>query len=64
MFIIVPLMSGAETMRCYRWLERHNAKLREAGKKEEKKRLKQFVEDAYKRDPRVLARKEHEKNER
>ena len=47
-----------------RWLERHNAKLREAGKKEEKKRLKQFVEDAYRRDPRVTARREFEKSER
>ena len=47
-----------------RWLERHNTKLREAGKKEEKKRLKQFVEDAYKCDPRVIAQKEFERNER
>jgi DnaJ family protein C protein 2 len=47
-----------------RWLERHNSKLREGGKKEEKKRLKQFVEDAYKRDPRVIAHTEFKKNER
>ena len=49
--------------RC-RWIERHNAKLREGGKKDEKKRLKQFVEDAYRKDPRVVARREFEKSER
>ncbi len=47
-----------------RWLERHNSKLREAGKKDEKKRLKQFVEDAYRKDPRVIAHNEFKKNER
>ena len=48
----------------FRWLERHNSKLREGGKKEEKKRLKQFVEDAYRLDPRVIAHNEFKKNER
>ena len=47
-----------------RWLERHNAKLREAGKKDETRRLKQFVEDAYRKDPRVLAKRESDKWER
>ena len=47
-----------------RWLERHNSKLREQGKKDEKKRLKQFVEDAYKRDPRVIAQRQLEKEQR
>ena len=47
-----------------RWLERHNAKLREAGKKDERKRLRAFVELAYEKDPRVQARKEQMKNAR
>ena len=41
-----------------------NSKLREAGKKEEKRRLKEFVENAYRCDPRVIARKEEQKAER
>lgn len=61
-----PLRTGWLTLSVIpcRWLERHNSKLREGGKKEEKKRLKQFVEDAYKRDPRVIAHTEFKKNER
>jgi len=47
-----------------RWLERHNARLREGGKKEEKKRLRDFVESAYELDPRVAARKAAAKAER
>jgi DnaJ homolog subfamily C member 2 len=47
-----------------RWIERFNAKLREAGKKEEKKRLKEFVEAAYRVDPRVAKQKEIDKLER
>ncbi len=47
-----------------RWLERMNAKLREAGKKEEKRRLKEFVENAYRCDPRVIAYKEAQRAER
>ncbi|CAL8462322.1 g1855 [Coccomyxa elongata] len=47
-----------------RWLERMNAKLREAGKKEEKRRLKEFVENAYRCDPRVIAHKEAQRAER
>ena len=49
---------------CRRWLERMNAKLREAGKKEEKRRLKDFVESAYRCDPRVAAHKEVQRAER
>ena len=41
-----------------------NSKLREAGKKEEKRRLKEFVENAFRCDPRVIARKEEQKAER
>lgn len=49
---------------CHRWIERYNAKLREGGKKEEKRRLKEFVEAAYKRDPRILRQREQERAER
>ena len=41
-----------------------NAKLREGGKKEEKRRLKEFVENAYRCDPRVIAHKEAQRAER
>ncbi len=41
-----------------------NSKLREAGKKEEKRRLKEFVENAYRCDPRVIAHKEAQRAER
>ena len=41
-----------------------NAKLREGGKKEEKRRLKEFVENAYRCDPRVIAYKEAQRAER
>jgi DnaJ family protein C protein 2 len=41
-----------------------NAKLREQGKKEEKRRLKEFVENAYRCDPRVIANKEAQRAER
>ena len=47
-----------------RWLERMNSKLREQGKKEEKRRLKEFVENAYRCDPRVIAYKEAQRAER
>ena len=50
-------VDGAESRDERRWLERHNARLREAGKKEERKRLRAFVEAAYELDPRVAARK-------
>lgn len=43
---------------------RINSKLREKGKKEEKVRLKEFVEDAYKCDPRVIRHREEERAER
>ena len=41
-----------------------NAKLREQGKREEKRRLKEFVENAYRCDPRVIAHKEAQRAER
>jgi hypothetical protein len=41
-----------------------NAKLREKGKKEEGRRLREFVDAAYRVDPRVIARKEAQAAER
>ncbi|KAK9787621.1 hypothetical protein WJX73_010169 [Symbiochloris irregularis] len=54
----------AESREERRWIERYNSKLREGGKKEEKRRLKEFVEAAYKRDPRILRQREFERSER
>lgn len=45
-------------------MHRINSKLREKGKKEEGKRLREFVDAAYRFDPRVIRRKEEEKAER
>ena len=47
-----------------RWIERYNAKLREVGKKEERRRLKEFIVTAYELDPRVARRKQEKKAER
>jgi len=41
-----------------------NSKLREKGKKEETKRLREFVDAAWRIDPRVTAHREEEKLER
>lgn len=54
----------AENREHARYIKRYNAKLRERAKKEEKARLKEFVEAAFKRDPRVIAHKEAEKAKR
>jgi DnaJ family protein C protein 2 len=57
-------VEAAESREHRRWIERINAKLREKGKKEESKRLREFVEAAWRIDPRVAARKEQERLER
>lgn len=57
-------VEAAESREHRRWIERLNAKLREKGKKEEAKRLREFVDAAYRLDPRVAARKEEERLER
>ena len=41
-----------------RWIERFNAKLRAAGKKEESRRLRDFVDAAHAHDPRVARHRE------
>ncbi|KAK9818427.1 hypothetical protein WJX72_012515 [[Myrmecia] bisecta] len=57
-------LEQAESREHKRWIDRINRKLRDIGKKEETKRLKEFVENAYRTDPRVARRKEKEKAER
>ncbi|GAB2218866.1 hypothetical protein Droror1_Dr00002098 [Drosera rotundifolia] len=47
-----------------RWMERQNAKLTEKARKEEYNRVRTLVDNAYKRDPRILKRKEEEKAEK
>jgi aminoglycoside phosphotransferase family enzyme len=48
----------------YRWIERYNNKLRQPAKKEEARRMKQFVNDAFAQDPRILQRRAEEKAHR
>jgi DnaJ family protein C protein 2 len=43
-----------------RWIERHNAKLREKGRKEEVIRINQFVDLANRVDPRLVRRRQAE----
>ena len=54
---------SSSAWRC-RWIERFNAKLREAAKKDEKRRFKEFVEVAYSKDPRVQQHREEERAQR
>ncbi|KAL7139431.1 hypothetical protein ABFS83_09G050100 [Erythranthe nasuta] len=54
----------AESRDHKRWMERQNAKLSEKARKEECARIRTLVDNAYKRDPRVLRRKEEEKAEK
>lgn len=57
-------VESAESREHRRWMERINAKLREKGKKEEAKRLREFVEAAWRIDPRVAAHRDQERLER
>ncbi|WIA15047.1 hypothetical protein OEZ85_001747 [Tetradesmus obliquus] len=57
-------VEGAESREHKRWIERINSKLREKGKKEEGRRLREFVDAAYRVDPRVTARKAEQAAER
>merc|ERR1711994_456386 len=47
-----------------RWMERQNQKLRAAKKKEETARIRKLVEDAMKKDPRIIAQKKKEEERR
>ena len=57
-------VEAAESREEKRWIERYNAKLREKPKKDEFKRIRNFVDLAYKLDPRIAARKEAQRAER
>lgn len=57
-------MQVAECREHKRWIERENARLRSKQKKEETRRLREFVDRAYALDPRVLAKKEEARAER
>ncbi|KAF7803610.1 dnaJ-like protein subfamily C member 2 [Senna tora] len=57
-------LEQAESRDHRRWMERQNAKLSEKARKEESARIRTLVDNAYKRDPRILRRKEEEKAEK
>eukprot|EP00892_Ulva_mutabilis_P012565 jgi/Ulvmu1/9681/UM055_0019.1 len=54
----------AECREHKRWIERENARLRTKAKKEETRRLREFVDRAYALDPRVAAKKEEARAEK
>ncbi|KAM7267413.1 hypothetical protein ACFE04_009579 [Oxalis oulophora] len=54
----------AESRDHKRWMERQNAKLSEKARKEEYVRVRNLVDNAFKRDPRIIKRKEEEKAEK
>lgn len=57
-------LEQAESRDHKRWMERQNAKLSEKARKEEYTRVRSLVDNAYKRDPRIVRRKELEKAEK
>ncbi|XP_041015751.1 dnaJ homolog subfamily C member 2-like [Juglans microcarpa x Juglans regia] len=57
-------LEQAESRDHKRWMERQNAKLSEKARKEECTRIRVLVDNAYKRDPRILRRKEEERAEK
>ncbi|XP_024401147.1 uncharacterized protein [Physcomitrium patens] len=57
-------LEEAESREHKRWMERQNAKLREKARKEENARIRLLTDNAYKKDPRIIARKEMEKAEK
>ncbi|OVA12286.1 SANT/Myb domain [Macleaya cordata] len=57
-------LEQAESRDHKRWMERQNSKLREKARKEEYARVRSLVDNAYKRDPRILRRKDEEKAEK
>ncbi|PRQ25343.1 putative DnaJ domain-containing protein [Rosa chinensis] len=57
-------LEQAESRDHKRWMERQNAKLTEKARKEEYARIRTLVDNAYKRDPRIVKRKEAEKAEK
>ncbi|KAL8209986.1 hypothetical protein R6Q57_006718 [Mikania cordata] len=57
-------LEQAESRDHKRWMERQNAKLSEKARKEEHARIRSLVDNAYKRDPRIIRRKETLKAEK
>lgn len=57
-------LEQAESRDHKRWMERQNAKLTEKARKEEYARIRTLVDNAYKRDPRILRRKDELKAEK
>ncbi|NP_001332867.1 gonidialess A/Zuotin related factor-like protein [Solanum lycopersicum] len=57
-------LEQAESRDHKRWMERQNAKLSEKARKEETARVRTLVDNAYRKDPRILGRKEAEKAEK
>lgn len=57
-------LDQAESREHRRWMERQNTKLSEGARKEEYIRIRTLVDNAYKRDPRLLRRKEEQKAEK
>uniref|UniRef100_A0A0D6R2D9 DnaJ homolog subfamily C member 2 n=1 Tax=Araucaria cunninghamii TaxID=56994 RepID=A0A0D6R2D9_ARACU len=57
-------LEQAESRDHRRWMEKQNAKIREKSRKEEYARIRMLVDNAYKKDPRILRRKEEEKAEK
>lgn len=57
-------VESAESREERRWIERYNSKLREKGKKDDFKRIRNFVELANRLDPRIIAQKEAQRAER
>ncbi|XP_050366491.1 uncharacterized protein LOC126784969 [Argentina anserina] len=57
-------LEQAESRDHKRWMERQNAKVTEKARKEEYARIRNLVDNAYKRDPRIAKRKETEKAEK
>ncbi|KAJ6834978.1 dnaJ-like protein subfamily C member 2 [Iris pallida] len=57
-------LEQAESRDHKRWMERQNAKLREKARKEEHVRIRALIDNAYKKDPRILRRKDEERAEK
>lgn len=57
-------LEQAESRDHKRWMERQNAKLREKARKEEHARVRTLIDNAYKKDPRILRRKDEQKAEK
>jgi DnaJ family protein C protein 2 len=57
-------IEAAESREERRWIERYNAKLREKGRKEEVRRIREFVNLANQLDPRLIRRREQQRAER